>query len=150
MLQEAAALLQGQEPKTETMPRVEVAIDAHVPAGFIPYEAARVDLHRRVASATDAEELAELRQELRDRFGEIPEPVDNLIFLGEARVALQRLGATSLSVRRQRLEMTGLVLQPGARERLRERDRRYVYASLQGHLSLASGEERRSAIVPKY
>ena len=144
MLQEAAAELQGQEPKTEQMTRVEVGIDAHVPQSFIGYEAARVDLHRRVASAADGAELAELRQELQDRFGEIPEPVDNLIFLGEVRTTLQALGADSLSVRHNKLEVTGLMLPPGSRELLRERDRRYVYASLQGHLTLGLRGDDRS------
>jgi hypothetical protein len=80
---------------------------------------------------------------LVDRFGEIPEPVDNLIFLGEVRVTLQNLGADGLSVKQSRLLITGLLLPPGSRERLRERDRRYVYHSLQGQLSLGlRGDER--------
>ncbi|MGI5939873.1 MAG: transcription-repair coupling factor [Thermoleophilia bacterium] len=136
MLQEATAELQGKEIKTETMPRVEIGIDAHVPQSFIGYEAARVDLHRRIASAADGEELAELRAELRDRFGDIPEPVDNLIFLGEVRTILQGLGADSFFVRQNRLEVTGLTLPAGAREALRARDRRYVYAPVPGHLTL--------------
>ncbi len=43
----------------------------------------------------------------------MPEPVDNLIFLGEVRVTLQDLGADSLSVRQDRLTVTGLTLPPG-------------------------------------
>ena len=143
MLQQAAAELQGQKMTTEKLPRVEVGIDAHVPAGFIGYEAARVDLHRRIASAGTRNELEELRVELRDRFGDIPEPVDNLIFLGEVRVTLQELGADSLSLRQGRLLVTGLTLPSGSRERLRARDRRYVYAPVQGQLSLGvRGDER--------
>jgi transcription-repair coupling factor (superfamily II helicase) len=143
MLQEAAAELQGREPKTERLVRVDIGIDAHVPQSFIGYEAARVDLHRRIASAADLAELSDLRRELSDRFGEIPEPVDNLIFLGEVRVVLQQLGADALTVRQHRLEVTGLMLPPGSREALRERDRRYVYASVQGHLSLGfRGDDR--------
>jgi transcription-repair coupling factor (superfamily II helicase) len=143
MLQEAAAELQGQKVTLEKLPRVEVGIDAHVPAGFIGYEAARVDLHRRIASAGTRNELEELRVELRDRFGDIPEPVDNLIFLGEVRVTLQELGADSLSLRQARLHVTGLRLPAGSRERLRACDRRYVYAPVQGQLSLGlRGDER--------
>ncbi len=143
MLQEAAAELQGRDVRSEKMPRVEIGIDAHVPASFIGYEAARVDLHRRIASAAGLEELAELRAELADRFGEIPEPVDNLIFLGEVRATLQALGADALSVRQSRLVVTGLSLPPGSREQLRSRDRRYVYAPVQGQLSLGlRGDER--------
>jgi len=143
MLKEATEALQGKEAGPETIPRVDVGIDAHVPADFIGYEAARVDLHRRIASAPTREELAGLRAELQDRFGAIPAPVDNLIFLGEVRATLQSLGADSLSVRQSRLTITGLMLPPGSRERLRERDRRYVYASVQGQLSLGlRGDER--------
>ena len=85
MLREATAQLQGEDAGVDKMPRVDIGIDAHVPTSFIGYEAARVDLHRRIASAKRREELAELRTELADRFGEIPAPVDNLIFLGEVR-----------------------------------------------------------------
>ena len=89
------------------------------------------------------EELIDLRAELVDRFGELPEPVDNLIFLGEVRVQVQNLGADSLSVRQDRLVVSGLTLPPGSRERLRSRDRRYVYAPVQGQLSLGfKGESR--------
>ena len=143
MLKEATAELQGQDVRTERVPRVEVGIDAHVPAAFIGYEAARVDLHRRIASAESLEELADLRAELTDRFGEIPKPVDNLIFLGEVRVTLQTLDADALSVRQSRVSITGLTLPPGSREKLRSQDRRYVYAPVQGQLTLGfRGEER--------
>ena len=75
--------------------------------------------------------------------GDIPEPVDNLIFLGEVRVTLQELGADSLSLRQARLHVTGLALPAGSRERLRASDRRYVYAPVQGQLSLGlRGDER--------
>ena len=143
MLREATAQLQGQESVVEKVPRVEIGIDAHVPASFIGYEAARVDLHRRIASAGGLDELADLRAELTDRFGQIPDPVDNLVFLGEVRATLQDLGADSLVVRQGRLTITGLLLPPGSRERLRNIDRRYVYAPVQGMLSLGMrGDER--------
>jgi transcription-repair coupling factor (superfamily II helicase) len=144
MLRDATAQLQGQPPPVEKVPRVDIGIDAHVPSTFIGYEAARVDLHRRIASAVDLEELAELRAELADRFGELPAPVDNLIFLGEVRVTLQKLGADSLSVRQSRLAISGLSLPSGSREKLRDRDRRYVYASVQGTLALGLRGDQRS------
>ena len=102
-----------------------------------------MDLHRRIASARTLDELTDLRAELIDRFGELPEPVDNLIFLGEVRVQVQDLGADSLSVRQDRLVVSGLTLPPGSRERLRSRDRRYVYAPVQGQLSLGLRGDQR-------
>lgn len=145
MLREAAAQLQGEKLKEERIPRVDVALDAYIPANYIPYEAARVDLHRRIASASSLEELAELREELRDRFGQVPESVENLIFLGEVRVTLQGLGAEALEVRHGRLVVTGLTLPSGSRERLRQIDRRYVYAPLTRQLTLGLRNDRRGA-----
>jgi transcription-repair coupling factor (superfamily II helicase) len=149
MLGETVAMLQGHEPAAEREPRVEVGVSAYVPSDFIAYEAAKVDLHRRIAGAGAGEELAELREELHDRFGQVPEAVDNLIFLGEVRLALQRVGADSLAVRQQKLTVTGLQLPAGSREALRRRDPRYVYAPVTGMLSLgfrAAGTEVRAVV----
>ena len=49
--------------------RLDVNVDAYVPADYIPYEQAKVDVHRRIAGAREVAELAELRDELEDRFG---------------------------------------------------------------------------------
>ena len=145
MLEQVTTELRGEGTTVEKIPRVDIGIDAHVPTTFIGYEAARVDLHRRIASARKLEELAELRAELADRFGEIPEPVDNLVFLGEVRVRLQELGVDGIGVRPERVTVTGLALPSGSRERLRERDRRYVYAPLQGRLTLGTRGDDRGA-----
>ncbi|MCL5942026.1 MAG: transcription-repair coupling factor [Actinobacteria bacterium] len=136
MLQQTVETLQGRASAVERMPRVDVGVSAFVPSSFIAYEAAKVDLHRRIASARTADELAQLREELRDRFGEVPEPVDNLIFLGEVRVALQTLGADSLTARQQKLTITGLHLPKGSRELLRGRDARYAYAPAVGRFDM--------------
>ena len=74
--------------------RLDVNVDAYVPADYIPYEQAKVDVHRRIAGAREVAELAELRRELDDRFGELPEPLENLITLQQARIKLGEAGAT--------------------------------------------------------
>jgi transcription-repair coupling factor (superfamily II helicase) len=142
MLRETVEQLQGHEVTQERVPRVEVGLSAFVPAGFIGYEAARVDLHRRIAAARNREELEDLREELKDRFGEVPEPVDNLVFLGEVRVRLQELEAEALSIRQQKLTVSGLTLPKGGREALHARDRRYAYLPLPGQLTLSLKGEK--------
>jgi transcription-repair coupling factor (superfamily II helicase) len=136
MLHETVEQLQGKELLEERVPRVELPLSAFVPASFIGYEAAKVDLHRRIAAARTRRELGDMREELRDRFGEVPESVDNLIFLGEVRAVLQQLGAEALVLRQQKLSVTGLELPKGSREALRQRDSRYVYAPTTGVLTL--------------
>ena len=52
--------------------RLDVDVDAYVPVEYIPFEAAKIDVHRRVAAARERGELRALRDELEDRFGPVP------------------------------------------------------------------------------
>ncbi|MHB8867309.1 MAG: transcription-repair coupling factor [Thermoleophilia bacterium] len=145
MLEETVRAMQGDETVAVESPRVEVGIDAYVPSSFIAYEAAKVDMHRRIATASSLESLAELRAELHDRFGHVPEPVDNLVYLGEVRLTLQQMGVRALTVRGHTLTMSGLLLPKGGREQLLTRDRRYVYAPVTGELSFSFKSDDRPA-----
>ena len=53
--------------------RLDVDVDAYVPGDYVPYEAAKVEIHRRVAGAREVAELIVLREELEDRFGPVPD-----------------------------------------------------------------------------
>ena len=101
--------------------RLDVNVDAYVPADYVPYEQAKVDVHRRVAAARDVADLALLRDELEDRFGPLPEPLDNLIALQQARIKLGHAGARVVSFRGETLAATPLELTPEQADELRER-----------------------------
>ena len=49
--------------------RFDVPVDAYLPASFIPFEAAKIDVHRRIVAAREPGELRAIRDELGDRFG---------------------------------------------------------------------------------
>ncbi len=68
----------------EAQVRLDVDVDAYLPADYIPFEAAKIDVHRRVAGAREPGELRALRDELRDRFGPPPQPVESLFELQRA------------------------------------------------------------------
>jgi transcription-repair coupling factor (superfamily II helicase) len=70
-----------------------------VPADYVPLEAVKIDLHRRVALAADRSELREVEAELADRFGPLPEPVANLLAIQELRLVAAEMGITSASLR---------------------------------------------------
>ena len=92
----------GRATASEELPepvRLDVNVDAYVPADYIPYEQAKVDVHRRIAGARDVAELEELRAELADRFGDPPEPLENLITLQQARIKLGEAGARAVTFR---------------------------------------------------
>src|SRR5262249_56724057 len=90
--------------------RVEVDVDAYVPADYIPFEAAKIDVHRRVAAAREPGELRALRDELEDRFGQVPESVANLLDLQRARIALGDAGARIVEFRAGRVRVSPIDL----------------------------------------
>jgi transcription-repair coupling factor (superfamily II helicase) len=109
MLDEAVRLLSGDSADEATEPvRMDLPVDAYVPGDYVPYEAAKIEVHRRVAGAREVAQLIMLREELVDRFGPIPDPLDNLIRLQDARIKLGRAGARSVDFRGgQRPEAAG-------------------------------------------
>ena len=122
MLDEAVRGMDGTLGDDEPEPvRLDVNVDAYVPADYVPYEQAKVDVHRRVAAARDVADLALLRDELEDRFGPVPEPLDNLIALQQARIKFGRAGARMVSFRGEMLAATPLELTSDQAQELRER-----------------------------
>ena len=75
-----------------------------------PSEALKIDLHRRLALAEDEDELRELASATEDRYGPMPEPVENLFAIQEAKLKLARLGADYLVFRGGRVTVGPLVL----------------------------------------
>ena len=90
--------------------RLDLPVDAYVPGDYVPYEAAKIEVHRRVAGAREVAQLIMLREELEDRFGPLPEPLDNLIRLQDARIKLGRAGARSVDFRQGRMSVTPIEL----------------------------------------
>ncbi len=110
LLAEAVAELQGRAPETARPVRLDAAVDAYVPADYIPLEAVKIDLHRRIALAVERSDLRELDAELADRFGPVPAPVQNLLQLQEARLAAAELGAEAVTLRGGRMTVAPLAL----------------------------------------
>jgi transcription-repair coupling factor (superfamily II helicase) len=121
MLDEAVAAMEGDE-NYEDQPepvRLDVNVDAYIPLDYIPYEQAKVDVHRRIAAAREVADLEELRRELTDRFGDPPEPLVNLLTLQQARIKLGQAGATAVTFRQGRLAVTPIELDSVRAKKLR-------------------------------
>ncbi len=124
MLEDAAESLRagrGEGPAPErAVVRVEVDVDAYVPADYVPFEAAKIDVHRRIAAAGERGELRALGDELGDRFGPLPEPVRNLLDLQRVRIELAAAGANTVEFRAGQLRVSPLELDSEASSALLE------------------------------
>ncbi len=123
LLDEAVEQLraEGAGEKTAEAPvRLDLDVDAYLPADYVPFETAKIDIHRRIAATREPGRLRQLRDELRDRFGPVPDPVENLLTLQRARIDLGTAGARTAEVRGGRLSIVPLELDASTVGRLRE------------------------------
>ncbi|MEA2609180.1 MAG: hypothetical protein QOJ75_1423 [Chloroflexota bacterium] len=92
------AALEGRAPVVEPAQAVvDLPVEAHLPTGYVPDEAQKLELYRRLARARSAEDLAAFRQEVQDRFGPLPAPVERLVEVVELRLAAETAGVASIS-----------------------------------------------------
>jgi transcription-repair coupling factor (superfamily II helicase) len=138
MLDEA---VKGAEPEGEgeTLAepvRLDVNVDAYVPADYVPYEQAKIEVHRRVAGAFEVADLERLREELEDRFGPLPEPVQNMLALQRARIKFGQAGARSVSFKGDRLAVVPIELDSVRAKRLREELPEALYESSRSQVSV--------------
>ncbi|HKG17402.1 MAG TPA: transcription-repair coupling factor, partial [Solirubrobacteraceae bacterium] len=151
MLDEAVALMGADGAAAHEEPvRLDVNVDAYVPADYIPYEQAKIEVHRRIAAAREVAELQLLREELEDRFGPPPAPLLNLIALQQARIKLGQAGARAVSFRGDRLAVTPVELDSVRARRLREQIPEALYESGRSQVSVRvpdQPERRFPAVV---
>jgi transcription-repair coupling factor (superfamily II helicase) len=140
MLHEAVAELSGQRRLAARPVRVDARIDAYVPAGYIAAEALKIDLHRRIALTESEDELHELRVATEDRYGPLPEPVENLFSIQEAKLKLAQLGADYLVFRGGRASVGPVVLGSGELRELRSAVETAVYSTGNREVTLRHGE----------
>ena len=141
----------GGEQASQPEPvRLDVNVDAYVPADYIPYEQAKIEVHRRVAGALEVADVERLREELEDRFGPVPEPLENLLALQRARIKFGQAGARTVSFRGDRLAVVPIELDSKRAKRLREELPEALYEAGRSQVSMRvpkDGNERFPSVV---
>ncbi|MBA3376852.1 MAG: transcription-repair coupling factor [Actinobacteria bacterium] len=136
MLNEAVAELSGERRIAARPVRVDARVDAYVPASYVAAEALKIDLHRRIALVEDEDELRELVSVTEDRYGPLPEPVQNLFAIQEAKLKLARLGADYLVYRGGRATVGPLTLGSVEVQALRAAAPTVIYSTEKREVSL--------------
>ena len=100
IVQAAVREARGEEtPLPETDVTLDIPMSAHIPAGFIPNEVQRLSAYRRIADAEGEDTQLLLREELEDRYGELPEEVENLFLLAKIKQLAKRAYIGLVTVR---------------------------------------------------
>lgn len=94
------ALKAGREPSLEDLTsqqtEVELRMPSLLPDDFIPDVNTRLSFYKRIASAKNEQDLEEIKVELIDRFGRLPDAARNLLDIARLRQQAQKLGIRKL------------------------------------------------------
>jgi transcription-repair coupling factor (superfamily II helicase) len=103
-VEEQKASREGRAPILD-LPQavVDLPVDAYLPDDYVPDEAQKLELYRRLGRARTAGDLAAFRQEVIDRFGPMPPAVVRLVEVAELRLAAESAGVSSISREEGRL-----------------------------------------------
>ena len=101
LMEETIRELKGEHVEEEKELQVVLKIGGFLPKDYIPNTSQRLDLYQRLYAIDHEDTLAELRAELRDRFGSMPEAVEKLLRLVELRFLARRLGLLKIERRQQ-------------------------------------------------
>ena len=94
LLEEAVLEAQGQElrPNRDVETRMEVHVNAYLPAEYVTGDRQRLEVYKRIASIKTAEQRDDIEDELIDRFGDEPQCVANLVAVAYLKAMCMRLG----------------------------------------------------------
>jgi transcription-repair coupling factor (superfamily II helicase) len=115
-LEETVRNLRGQGTREQPQPP-DVVLDrpAHLPDGYVPDDDVKLDLYRRLARAVSSGDIDGLRDELRERFGPLPDEAETLLHMARLRVLGAELGLQHVLVRGDEARLT---FRPGTQPRL--------------------------------
>jgi transcription-repair coupling factor (superfamily II helicase) len=107
LLADAIAARKGsaaeREAKREAV--IDVKIDAFVPNDYIPQVSQKIAVYQQLAAARSVAQVEEVVASVRDRFGPLPTPLENLVAITELRVIALRKGVTRVVIDEQRLTL---------------------------------------------
>ncbi len=115
---EAVAEYRGEVVEEVADVRVELPVDAHVPHDYVPGERLRLEAYQLIAAITKDEEVAAVRDELVDRYGPLPRPVENLLEVARFRSRARRAGLAEVTLAGSNVRFGPVELPDSGRVRL--------------------------------
>ena len=106
LLDEAVRKLEGEDVEEEVRTSLKLQLDLHIPTHFIVDETQRLQAYKRLAEVSTGEQKERLLEELRDRYGPVPEPVRSLAHYSVVKSRAERMRIQSIERRRNHWTLT--------------------------------------------
>lgn len=133
LLEKAVKELKGEQVKEKCDTSIDLKVSAFIPEKAIYDEKQRIDMYRRIATISSEEDIEEVREEYIDRYGDIPESVDNLIKIAYIKSMASELFISDIS------QKDDLIIFTAGRE-ISARAIVEIMAEYKGKMMFSSGE----------
>jgi transcription-repair coupling factor (superfamily II helicase) len=100
MLEQTIDELRGQAHEDWIDPEIKLPVVGRLPDDYVADVSQRLVLYKRLSSARDENEVAQIRDELMDRYGRLPAEAENLVEVIRLKIAARRLGIVRIEVSR--------------------------------------------------
>ena len=115
---EAVADFRGESAEEFAEVKIDLPVDAHLPHEYVPGERLRLEAYRKIAEVGSEEALQAVRAELVDRYGPVPEVVENLLAVARFRLLARHAGLTEVAAQGNHVRFGPVQLPDSARVRL--------------------------------
>ena len=105
MLEQAVSALKGEDVPQQQVTQLNLGISLRVDDTYIPEENQRLRIYKKIAGAADEATIADVREELIDRYGALPESVHYLLEAAILRLTCERLGVAQVDRKRDQLHL---------------------------------------------
>lgn len=112
MLSEAVRHLKDEDAPEDFNTFVDIDTDAYIPAEYILNEGQKMDIYKRIAGIQTKAESNEIRDEMKDRFGKVPESAENLLRIALLRAHAHKLFVTEIRGKAGSLKVSLLATAP--------------------------------------
>jgi transcription-repair coupling factor (superfamily II helicase) len=98
LLEQAIETMKGKrvDAPREFEPRIDLNINAYLPSSYVPNQQQKIELYRRIATLENKQELQDMVDELKDRYGRLQPPVENLLLVMRLRQLSREKGVESI------------------------------------------------------
>ena len=108
----------GEDVEPEPEMRIELPVDANLPGDYVESERLRLEMYKRLAEVRSEDDIAEVRAELEDRYGPLPEPTEQLLQVARFRLLCRSAGVTEVVAQGNNIRFSPAVLPDSRQMRL--------------------------------
>ena len=105
LLDEAMREIKGDYAPDNPEPEIKIAISAYIPDEYLRDPDQKMEFYQRLADASRIVDLFDIREEMQDRFGRLPQPARSLMHIMEIKIMARQLGLASVQLEQNRFRL---------------------------------------------